>query len=123
MKKQVKVTLKTSYETIEYETNAMFQEEKETLSWIEKDPFNTHFSIDFKTKKIIRENKECKMILTFDKKQDKILSCKLKEMEKEVIFEIEILKLTMKKNYFEITYFLKDEMDKEETKNLKVDFR
>lgn len=115
MKKQVSVTLKTKDETLEYKTNAILNQEKNTLSWIETDALKTHMILDFQNKNLIRENKELKMILTFDKKKDKIMNCKLKGLKKEFRIKIEIPYLKIEENSFEITYHLKEtELEKEE---------
>lgn len=120
MKCMVKGFFKNSEETINYGTLAIFQKEKRILTWKEQKPKETTISIDFNTKSLTRENKELKMLLTFDPNQDKIMNCKLKEIDISFDMEVKIITYFESETFLKLTYETYLEKEKVDTFFLEI---
>ena len=60
--------------------------------------------MDFHNGTLTRENKDIKYILTFDINKDKILNCKLKEMNQILSFNLKTISLEQQEHLFRVSY-------------------
>ncbi len=95
------------------DTLAIYQDQK--LYW-KQGEFRQ--MIDFSLKKMIRENKEYKIILTFAEKEDKILNCKLKTAAFNLDLPYRIRAVKNDKN----TFFLQYEIITNEKESQPIEF-
>ena len=113
MRAKIDGYLKNISREIIYNTEGIWNESLKTLLWKENDKLETTIKIDFEKKEITRNNKEFKMILTFDKKKDKIMNCKLLRGGTWYSFSltVRILKEEIKNKVFKLKYetYLDDE--------------
>ena len=101
---KIKIKVSVNNEVNTY--NSIYDEELNILKYIEKDDQNTMMIVDLHKKEIMRENKDLKMILTFDTNEYKITNCKFKDLQKEVVFDTKTKKLELTKNRFYVLYDL-----------------
>ncbi|MEG2283191.1 MAG: hypothetical protein RSB99_01000 [Bacilli bacterium] len=98
------VYLKNNNNEYRYETNAIYDKDLNILKFQELLPVKTQIHIDMNSLQITRENKELKMILTFDKKQAKIMKCELKGINQTFSFKLQTRKIEVSQQKFLVEY-------------------
>ncbi|MEG1494789.1 MAG: hypothetical protein RR047_01470 [Bacilli bacterium] len=106
------VYLKNNNNEYRYETNAIYDKDLNILKFQELLPVKTQIHIDMNSLQITRENKELKMILTFDKKQAKIMKCELKGINQTFSFKLQTRKIEVSQQKFLVEYdtYVEDEL-------------
>lgn len=104
-KVKIHIHLKNKEIKEDYEIIGIYDRTQKILKWQHLDfNQNTLYLFDWKTKCLIRENKEIKMILTFIEKQDKITNCKFKEFDHSVPLTLQIEQLQEDAKSFSVIY-------------------
>lgn len=98
---------------------AIYDLETNTIKYQENDELKTLMTVNLNNGSIIRENKDLKMILTFDKKKDTITNCKFKYMEKEMTFVVKTSAILISEKYLKVSYILVQ--DKHEVNKLEYE--
>lgn len=91
-------------EHINFKTFGIYNQELGILKYVDCDKLKTHVSLDFRICTLTRENKDIKYILTFNINKDKILNCKLKEMNQTLTFNLKTISLEQQDHLFRVSY-------------------
>lgn len=121
---KVKVTgyIKNKEGIQEYQTKGIYQSDEKILKFQDNNQENTMILIHFMKQEIVRENKELKILLTFDKKKDTILNCKLKDFKKEMSFHVEITTCEVTENSLYLVYKTNIENTTDDLVELQITF-
>lgn len=88
----------------DFETFGIYDANLGILKYVDCDSSKTHVLLDFHNGTLTRENKDIKFILTFDINKDKILNCKLKEMNQILSFNLKTISLEQQEHLFRVSY-------------------
>ena len=88
----------------DFETFGIYDANLGILKYVDCDSSKTQVLLDFHNGTLTRENKDIKFILTFDINKDKILNCKLKEMNQILSFNLKTISLEQQEHLFRVSY-------------------
>lgn len=88
----------------DFKTFGIYDAKLGILKYVDCDSSKTHVLLDFYNGTLKRENKDVKFILTFDINKDKILNCKLKEMNQILSFNLKTISLEQQEHFFRVSY-------------------
>jgi len=111
-KRKVKVTIISEETKQEYTTIGNYDEEKEILTYQEKQDIVTDVVLYLKENILIRNNKDLNMKYLFLLNKETTNTIYLKELDKNIDIKIKITKYNYDNNNLEIEYILIDSGDK-----------
>lgn len=104
MKIKLKTKIKNNEKTVEEEINAIYQEEKNKINYLEENSTKVEFDI---TKMLLkRENKELKMEYDFSKRKAKIY---IKDLDRYMDILLDVKNLKQEEAKIEIEYIIEEQ--------------